>query len=108
MNYGTRLSFLSTKSGEVQIEAYPFEQTEEQCFLIAYRALCHELYQKSASESAGLEMRDFVDRGMPEAAQREAQAAHEAFNAGVQKGLEDAIAKKRQMDEHFLNEAYSA
>jgi hypothetical protein len=45
---------------------------------------------------------------MPEAAQREAQAAHEAFNAGVQKGLEDAIAKKRQMDEHFLNEAYSA
>ena len=52
------------------VETRPFESTPEQCFLLAYRALCHEIHSKRASLRAEPELRRLNDRGLPAAARK--------------------------------------
>ena len=89
------------------LEEADFVGSPEQCFLIGYRALCHEVYQKTGMVRSYPRMRDLVDRGLPAEHQRELQAFWANQNAGAEKGLKDFQQLKRIMDEHLLRRDYS-
>lgn len=75
-----------------------FTGTPDQCFLLAYRALCHEVYQKNAAVRSYPAMPDLVDRGMPHQVQRHIRAQFGAFEIGGTAGLRDLQAIKARAD----------
>lgn len=90
------------------LEKKPFRGTPEQCFLVGYRALCHELYQKSASIRAQLSLRELWDRGRPEDEQQQIHEVTSVFLAGSYKGLENNQALKSHADAVLLSRNFSA
>lgn len=88
------------------LETIPFTGTPEQCFLLGYRALCHEVYQKAASARANLLLRDYIDKGLSVDEQEQIQHTLAIQRAGVNHGLESAMAKKQIMDKHFLEKDF--
>src|SRR5262249_39720857 len=80
------------------LEMRPFAATPEQCFLIGYRAICHEAYQKRAALRAVPKMRELADRGLPEEFQRDIQHRYSAMASGYQKGLRVVELLKTRMD----------
>jgi len=89
------------------LEAVEFGGSFEQCFLVAYRALCHEIYQKSGLLRADPVLRSLVDRGVPIEAQRGIQEMWATMEAGTRKGLADFQKLKAAMDEHLIGGRYS-
>ena len=89
------------------LEAVRFVGSAEQCFLIAYRAECHELYQKQAIERSHEPMRQLADRGEPSEVQREIQERYSAHGAGVKKALAEILPNKTRMDNELLNGNFS-
>lgn len=79
----------------------------EQCFLIGYRAACHEVYQRTAGVRAVQAMRELADRGQPEAVQLLIQQSYDALDAGAHKGLVVVESLKRRMDEQLVRAEYS-
>jgi hypothetical protein len=73
--------------------------TAEQCLLLAYRAVCHELYQKRSASNARPDFHSLLDRGLPPYQQIQVQEALRAQTSGVLKGLASAINVKIEMDE---------
>ncbi|MGH9629267.1 MAG: hypothetical protein ACRD7E_13185, partial [Bryobacteraceae bacterium] len=69
---------------------------------MANRAICHELYQKSASLAAHPVYRDLVDRGMPMHEQQQIQETLWVFREGVESGLKWAQSIKAEMDRELL------
>lgn len=90
------------------LEHAPFAGTPEQCFLLAYRAQCHELYQKQASARSHEPIRQILDRGTSPDAQRTIQGLQGALGAGVRKGLLEARRNKAGMDTELLCSEYAA
>jgi hypothetical protein len=84
------------------LEATQFAGTKEQLFLIAYRAICWELYQKRRATKASPVLRDLVDRGMPEHLQRQVQIRLAVQQSGFEKGLAELSALKQRMDAALL------
>jgi hypothetical protein len=84
------------------LEETDFKGSSEQCFLIGYRALCHEVYQKTGVIKSYPRMRDLADRGLPPEHQREVQELWANMNAGAEKGLKDFQHLKGLMDEQLL------
>ena len=105
----TFAGFCQRHDGETfrPLEQKPFVGSDEQCFLLAYRAQCHELYQKQASERSHDPIRQLIDRGQPREVQREIQQYQSVFGSGVRKGLEDARTHKARMDAELLGARYS-
>jgi hypothetical protein len=89
------------------VEARPFTATPEQCFLLSYRAVCFELYQKRGSERSNPEVLDLIQRGIPAQRQREVHAMMTVMQAGTTKGREDAEAAKSLMDPQLLSGDYN-
>ena len=89
------------------LEQNAFAGTNEQSFLIGYRALCHEIYQKSGALRAVPVMRELADRGLPVEAQKLIQRQYSAVNAGARKGLAVVEALKSRMDKQLLTADYS-
>lgn len=89
------------------LEKVPYAGTKEQIFLIAYRAMCWELYQKTRAARGYQTRRDLVDRGMPPFAQREIQEMLEAHNSGVALGIEDIRLAKITMDHQLAAGDYA-
>jgi SEC-C motif len=89
------------------LEEADFAGSAEQCFLVGYRALCHEVYQKAGLIRSYPRMRDLVDRGLDPEYQRELQGFWANHNAGAEKGLEDCRKLKSVMDEQLLKRDYS-
>lgn len=89
------------------LEKSAFTGSPEQCFLIGYRALCHEIYQKTGLLKADPILRSLVDRGVPPEVQREIQEMWTALEAGTRSGLEDFEKLKGVMDEQLLSGMYS-
>lgn len=88
------------------LENYPFTQTDQQCFLIGYRALCHEIYQKRLflhSDQIYLEiiksLASYEDSEYLEQLNR-------LMNNGAKKGLLEFQNLKKIMDGQLLNEKY--
>jgi len=84
-----------------------FAGSAEQCFLIGYRALCHEIYQKSGALRADPIIRQMVDRGLPLEAQLDVQSMFATCEAGTAAGLQDFRRLKAAMDKDLLAQEYS-
>ncbi len=90
------------------LETVPFSGTKEQIFLIAYRAICWELYQKTRAVKSGPVLHDLVDRGASEHIQREIQEIIGVQDAGFRKGLADFESIKHEMDEALTTSDFSS
>jgi hypothetical protein len=89
------------------LETREFDGSSEHCFLIGYRALCHEIHQKSRMLKSHPTFLSLVDRGLPIGAQHEMQRMGSAQEAGFRKGLEDFGRLKATMDQQLLQSDYS-
>ncbi len=90
------------------LEGKPFVGSREQCFLMAYRAECHELYQKQASSRSLARLRQIVDRGLSPADQIAVQEIQRALRDGVLKSINNSKRYKRIMDSQFLERRFDA
>lgn len=79
------------------LEKREFVADEEQCFLLAYRALARECYTKEASASLG-QLRQQADKGRSRDAQQQLQALMFLFDVGVRAGVRDNRLYKEQFD----------
>jgi len=84
------------------IEERPFTGSQEQCFLAAYRAICHEFYQKRAGVDAGRLALNEID---DEVSDRRAAAA--VHLSGAIAGQRDISKLKRLVDQELVNGYYS-
>jgi hypothetical protein len=80
------------------LEQFPFVGSLEQCFLLGYRAACHEIFHKQGVVASYETTRNLVDRGLTPELQRRAQAALHLSHLGAQKGLSDLVKYKTQLD----------
>jgi hypothetical protein len=85
------------------LEIGEFEATGEQCFLVAYRATCWELFRKICATKANTKVAELLDRGAPEHVQREIQHRLSIQQTGFEKGLQDLRALKALMDRDLLS-----
>lgn len=88
------------------LEKVAFEGTPEQKFLIAYRAVCWELYQKRSIIKASPVVRKQIDRGMTESVQRDIQEVLSVQDEGFRKGLSDLEKLKTEMDTALSAKAF--
>ena len=89
------------------IENQPFVGSEKQIFLIGYRALCHELYQKQAAMEVDPVLMANLDRGLPGSEQMLIQRQLACQSAGGLSGLREVRSLKRTYDEILRGEDYS-
>lgn len=89
------------------VENGPFKFTPETAFLLTYRALCHELFQKMSSERARIKLQPLIDRGLPPERQREIQHFFAVELAGVRSAIADLSAIKRIADKDLLARNYA-
>jgi len=89
------------------LETRPFASTPQQCFLVAYRALCHEIYEKLASLRAQPVLRRLGDQGRPLNLQTRVQHDYRVIEDGTRRGLGYFERLKSVMDSELLNSDYS-
>lgn len=89
------------------LEQSRFVASDEQCFLLAYRAQCHEFYQKQASERAHIPLSEHLDRGETPETQLAIQTYLAVQTAGVRKGLAEARENKLRMDAELLEHRFT-
>lgn len=87
------------------IEKRPLIPTAEQCFLLGYRIVCLELFQKRGQVDRVKLMRD-RDQGIPLHRQWAFQRFIDAYEAGASKGLAEIQRQKDLCDEILINSAY--
>lgn len=87
------------------LEDKPFEATDQQCFLIRYRAICRELYQKATALSA-MEFLRSQDRGRSVPKQVYWQDLLDRHELGQSAGYRDLVARKRSFDAALLTESF--
>lgn len=90
------------------IEDMPFNSTIEQSFLVGYRALCHEIYQKHGVLRALPVIRSMIDRGKTPDEQRQIQHRYAVMQAGSEKGLSAFESLKAIMDQYLLNNDFNS
>jgi hypothetical protein len=90
------------------LENNPFSGTKLQIFLIAYRAMCWELYQKTRATKAESTIRQLIDRGASPSAQLFAQERIGMEQAGFTHGLKSLVERKKNMDTAFIAKDYSS
>jgi hypothetical protein len=79
------------------LEQAPFTGSQEQCFLLAYRALCHEYFKKAEVSESVSDMKGF-DRGKSLDQQRQIQATMDALGGSYDVSMRDMTAHKAQYD----------
>jgi hypothetical protein len=96
----TFMGFCNTHDAELflDLETRPFVGDEKQCFLIGYRALSHEVYQKSAASAAHPILSANMDKGRAKEEQEQIQRGISVYAQGVQKGDEEINAIKKRYD----------
>ncbi len=85
------------------LEKSPFIGSKEQIFLIAYRAVCWEVFQKERAIRMKETLSELIDRGADRTAQQYVQRALHIQDAGMRKGLRDAARLKDRMDTCLLS-----
>lgn len=91
-----------------KLEDSPFTGTDQQCFLIGYRALCHELYKKTTSLDSASYLRDNLDKGKDLMEQWRIQTMLEACSMGSEKGNEDLESTKQLFDKALTANLYNS
>lgn len=74
------------------IETQPFTGSEEQCFLLGYRAACSEIYRKTGLIDSLEDQRSWIDRGKTLEEQISIQASYAKNIEGHKKSLEESLA----------------
>jgi len=87
------------------IENDKFNNTQEHCFLLFYRALCFELFQKRSFKWLIDNMRDF-DSGKSEEDQMMIQEFISDLDLGICTGLRDLEKEKSILDNLLMNKEY--
>jgi hypothetical protein len=90
----------------VPLEHMPFVATKEQCFLLAYRAVCHELSKKREVLNFVPTMKGF-DRGMSPLGQMFMQHHVALMEKGYRVSLRDMDAHKQQFDSMLAARDYT-
>jgi hypothetical protein len=85
------------------IEQREFEGTQEQYFLVGYRAVCHEVYQKAAAVNSYEIFRGYLDKGKNIEDQLQIQREIKRSEKSVEKGLEDFLSLKATYDRALKN-----
>ena len=83
-----------------------FHATDEQCFMLAYRSICRELYNKMQVNNLSSTLRDF-DKGESLITQKSFQDTLNQITDGANYGLRDLITHKNNYDKVFQNKCYS-
>lgn len=89
------------------LENEAFEFSAESAFLLSYRALCHELYQKQSAARALKKLAPLIDRGFSTTIQREMQGRNKSQGAGNQKAVSELLAQKRSADQDLFEKEYA-
>jgi len=89
------------------IEKSPFIGTDQQNFLIAYRALCYEIFQKSTSLKASSVTEPLLVKGATKQGKRIVNQVHAAFDRNVAFSLNQLLKLKARMDKHLVSGDYS-
>ena len=90
------------------LETKPFKGSKEQIFLIGYRGVCWELYEKIFAIRACPTMRDYVDCGQSIERQKQIQGELLLFEAGNTFGCEDVKRVKTTMDKAHMQKNYTS
>jgi len=85
-----------------KIETQPFQGSQEQCFLLAYRALAREIYTKKALVFSS-NIRRQADRGKPLEKQLAVQHMNSLIDIGAFAGLHDSQHHKETYDKVLLS-----
>ena len=88
------------------VEDAPFTATDQQCFLLGYRAMCRELYQKQTVLDA-MEYVKTLDRGRSVPEQVYWQQCVQSLVRGHCAGLRDLVALKHEFDRVLLSKTFS-
>lgn len=88
------------------LENDSFSGTKEQCFLHAYRSLCHELFTKRSAIKALPIYKEFLDRGYPLEEQIRIQNRLDWMGEGLNRGIEDLQRFKGVIDKSLLEKEY--
>ena len=89
-----------------RLEQEPFVGSQVQCFLLAYRSICHEFFRKRRALRATTAMKDF-DRGKSLPQQVYMQSAFEARGFGCHLGMRDMMEHKQRFDSMQSGKNYS-
>src|SRR5215831_9349413 len=87
------------------LEKYRLIPTAEQCFLMSYRALCRELYQKQLHHDSVRGMRE-LDKGRSREVQEHIQVLADSHELGTLMGLAELQHHKRLYEELFTKRNY--
>ncbi len=88
------------------IENKPFNSNDKQIFLLAYRALCKEVFLKK-SHLDFLKSMKTQDKGLPEVNQIQFQESIKLMIYGCTLGVKTMENQKRKYDDILINENYS-
>jgi len=88
------------------LEKMPFVATQEQCFLLAYRAVCHELAKKKGVSNFIPTIREF-DSGMPLLRQGFLQVMLDELDKGCKLSMRDMDEHKEQFDSMLIAQDYT-
>ena len=89
------------------LEKEVFRGTSEQCFLLCYRSILREVFQKRAAETC-LEQFDGVIAGKPTSERRRLSEFKVCFAKGIRRGVKVVEKLKRQFDEMYLEGDFEA
>lgn len=89
------------------LENEAFKFTTESAFLLSYRALCHELYQKQGAKRSLQQLASLIDRGTSHSEQREIQRRKDIALSGYQNATTNLTLQKQLADEDVLARKYS-
>lgn len=88
------------------IEQHPFSGTQEQCFLLAYRALSREFYTKMC-QSISAKDHATLDRGRSLVEQMELQFVMSKYGEGIQAAQKDIAYHRPRFEAPLLSGDYS-
>ena len=89
------------------LENDDFQYSEESAFLLSYRALCHEFYQKQSAARSLASLAPLLDRGLSPIEQREIQRRNDIRIAGNLKAVTNLTEQKSAADQALLSKTYS-
>lgn len=80
------------------LETQPFTGNAKQCFLVGYRAVCHEKYQKRAVNDNTPLLKTNLDKGLAKADQISIQTGIKIYENGTQTGAKEVNEIKNLYD----------
>jgi len=88
------------------LELQNFSGSQEQCFLLAYRAYAREIYTKRAAAASAKDHTQ-LDRGRPIFDQMQIQAFASAYNEGLNAALKDIAYHQPRFEKPLMSGDYS-